>query len=113
VLRDSMQRLLPSIEYDIHRADGPVSLWVVNDHLAPVPKANVKWKITDPHGGGKPVVRSRTVDIPADAVIKVTDLGALPRIGGGAARLDVWIEDEHGQFLARSSLSNEDYVIRK
>ncbi len=112
-LRDSMQRLLPSIEYDIHRAEGPVALWVVNDHLQPVPKAVVKWKITDPKSGSAPAVRSRTVDIPADAVIKVTDLGALPRIGGGAARLDVWIEDEHGAFLARSSLTGEDYVIRK
>jgi beta-mannosidase len=112
-LRDSMQRLLPSIEYDIHKADGPVSIWVVNDHLQPVEKAQVKWKITDPRGGGKPVVRSKLVEIPADAVIKVTDLGALPRIGGGAARLDVWIEDEHGAFLARSSLSGEDFVLRK
>jgi beta-mannosidase len=112
-LRDSMQRLLPSIEYDLHKADGPISLWVVNDHLQPVPKAVVKWKVTDPKGGGKPVVRSVTVDIPADAVIKATDLGAIPRIGAGTARLDVWIEDEHGQFLARSSLSGEDYVIRK
>jgi beta-mannosidase len=112
-LRDSMQRLLPSIEYDIHKADGPVAIWVVNDHLQPVPKAVVKWKVTDPKSGNAPAVRSRTVDIPADAVIKVTDLGALPRIGGGAARLDVWIEDEHGTFLARSSLTGEDYVIRK
>jgi beta-mannosidase len=112
-LRDSMQRLLPSVEYDIHNAEGPISLWVVNDHLQPVPKATVKWKITDPRGGGKPVVRSVAVDIPADGVIKATDLGALPRIGAGTARLDVWIEDEHGQFLARSSLSGDDYVIRK
>ena len=112
-LRDSMQRLLPSVEYDIHKADGPISLWVVNDHLQPVPKAVVKWKITDPKSGSKPVVRSVTVDIPADGVIKATDLGALPRIGGGTARLDVWIEDDHGQFLARSSLTGDDYVIRK
>jgi beta-mannosidase len=112
-LRDSMQRLLPSIEYAIHKADGPVAIWVVNDHLQPVPKAVVKWKITDPKSGSAPAVRSRTIDIPADSVIKVTDLGALPRIGGGAARLDVWIEDEHGTFLARSSLTGEDYVIRK
>jgi beta-mannosidase len=112
-LRDSMQRLLPSIEYDIHKADGPISLWVVNDHLQGVPKASVKWKLTDPRAGSKPVVRSVTVDIPADGVIKATDLGALPRIGAGTARLDVWIEDEHGQFLARSSLTGDDYVIRK
>jgi len=111
-LRDSMQRLLPSIEYDIHKADGPISLWVVNDHLQGVPKATVKWKLTDPRSGSKPVVRSVTVDIPADGVIKATDLGALPRIGAGTARLDVWIEDEHGQFLARSSLTGDDYVIR-
>jgi beta-mannosidase len=112
-LRDSMQRLLPSVEYDIHKAEGPIAIWVVNDHLQPVPKAVVKWKITDPQSGNKPVVRSVTVDIPADAVIKATDLGALPRIGAGTARLDVWIEDQHGQFLARSSLSGDDYVIRK
>jgi beta-mannosidase len=112
-LRDSMQRLLPSIEYDIHKAEGPISLWVVNDHLQGVPKAVVKWKLTDPKTGNKPVVRSVTVDIPADAVIKATDLGAIPRIGAGTARLDVWIEDANGQFLARSSLSGEDYVIRK
>ena len=90
-----------------------MALWIVNDYLQPVPKAVVKWKLTDPKGGSKPVVRSRTVDIPADGVIKVTDLGALPRIGAGTARLDVWIEDEHGQFLARSSLVGDDYVIRK
>jgi beta-mannosidase len=112
-LRDSMQRLLPSIEYDIHNAAGPISLWVVNDHLQPVPKAVVKWKVTDPRSGSKPVVRSVTVDIPADAVIKANDLGAMPRIGAGTARLDVWIEDQHGQFLARSSLTGDDYVIRK
>ncbi|HVZ74191.1 MAG TPA: glycoside hydrolase family 2 TIM barrel-domain containing protein [Polyangia bacterium] len=111
-LRDSMQRLLPSIEYDIHKATGPIALWVVNDHLQGVPKATVKWKLTDPKGGGKPTVQSRTVDIPADAVIKVTDLGSIPRIGAGTARLDVWIEDEHGTFLARSSLTGDDYVIR-
>jgi beta-mannosidase len=110
-LRDSMQRLLPSIEYDVHKADGPVALWVVNDHLQAFEKAHVKWKVTDPRGG-KPEVRSRVVDIPADAVIKVTDLGALPRIGAGAARLDVWIEDEHGGFLARSSLTGDDFVLR-
>jgi beta-mannosidase len=116
-LRDSMQRLLPSIEYDIHKADGPISLWVVNDHLQGVPQAVVKWKVTDPKTantpGGKPVVRSVTVDIPADGVIKATDLGAIPRIGAGTARLDVWIEDASGQFLARSSLTGDDYVIRK
>jgi beta-mannosidase len=112
-LRDSMQRLLPSIEYDIHDAQGPISLWVVNDHLQGVPRATVKWKLTDPHGGSKPVVRSVVVDIPADGVIKATDLGALPRIGAGTARLDVWIDDQHGQLLARSSLTGDDYVIRK
>jgi beta-mannosidase len=112
-LRDSMQRLLPSVEYAIHDANGPVAIWVVNDHLQPVPKATVKWKITDPKGGGAPTVRTKVVDIPADAVIKVTDLGAMPRIGAGAARLDVWIEDEHGTFLSRSSLTGDDYVIRK
>jgi beta-mannosidase len=112
-LRDSMQRLLPSIEYDIHKATGPISIWVVNDHLQDVPKAVVKWKLTDPKSGSKPVVRSVTVDIPADGVIKATDLGAMPRIGAGTARLDVWIEDAQGQFLARSSLTGEDYVIRK
>jgi beta-mannosidase len=112
-LRDSMQRLLPSVEYDIHKAEGPISLWVVNDHLQGVPKAVVKWKVTDPKTGNKPVVRSVTVDIPADSVIKATDLGAIPRIGAGTARLDVWIEDQHGQFLARSSLTGDDYVIRK
>jgi len=112
-LRNSMQRLLPSIEYDIHKADGPISIWVVNDHLQPVPKAVVKWKLTDPKSGSKPVVRSVTVDIPADGVIKANDLGAMPRIGAGTARLDVWIEDAQGQFLARSSLTGEDYVIRK
>jgi beta-mannosidase len=112
-LRDSMQRLLPSIEYDLHKANGPISIWVVNDHLQDVPKAVVKWKLTDPKGGSKPVVRSVTVDIPADGVIKATDLGAMPRIGAGTARLDVWIEDAQGQFLARSSLTGDDYVIRK
>jgi beta-mannosidase len=112
-LRDSMQRLLPSIEYDIHKADGPISIWVVNDHLQGVPKAVVKWKLTDPKSGSKPVVRSVTVDIPADGVIKANDLGSMPRIGAGTARLDVWIEDAQGQFLARSSLTGDDYVIRK
>ena len=96
-----------------HKATGPISLWVVNDHLQGVPQAVVKWKLTDPKSGSKPVVRSVIVDIPADGVIKATDLGALPRIGAGTARLDVWIEDENGQFLARSSLTGEDYVIRK
>jgi beta-mannosidase len=108
-LRDSMQRLLPSIEYTIHEPNGPVSLWIVNDHLTPFGKARLKWKITDPKGG-TPAVQSRMVDIPPDAVIKVTDLGGLPRVGAGAARLDVWIEDAGGAFLARSSLTADDYL---
>ena len=88
-LRDSMQRLLP--EHRVRHPTRPtatISLWVVNDHLQPVPKAVVKWKLTDPKSGSKPVVRSVTVDIPADGVIKATDPGrdAEDRRGDGAAR---------------------------
>jgi beta-mannosidase len=103
VLQSSMQRLLPSIEYDIHKPDAPIALWVVNDLLQPLPKAKVGWKIT----GAAP--QERVIDIPADDVVKVADLGVLP-IATSATTLEVWIEDDHGKHLSDSRLTRDDFV---
>lgn len=105
-LRDSMQPVLPSIEYGISDPNHAITIWVVNDRLEAYRQARVKWRI----GAAAAPVETRTVDIPADGVIKVADLGLRPDIARGDNTLDVWIEDAAGKVLGRNTLEAADFI---
>jgi beta-mannosidase len=107
-LRDSMQRLLPSIEYDVHDPRKPVSVHVVNDLLAPVARARVVWRVMD--GDARVSAGERQVDVPADGVVRVADLGTIAALSSPRGRLDVSIEDAGGKTLARSSLTASSFI---
>lgn len=107
-LRDAMQRLLPSIEYDVHDPKGRIALHVVSDLLAPIPRARVVWRVMD--GETRLSAGEREVDIPADAVVRVADLGAIAALASPRGRLEVAIEDASGKTLARSQLGAADFI---
>ncbi len=107
-LKESMQRLLPSIEYTPTDPAKPVALYVVNDFTTPFPGAKMKWTITEP---GKPdSTGAQAVDIPADGVVRVTTLGSVPALGDPRGRLDVSIVSASGETLARASLGHDDFL---
>lgn len=107
-LSNSMQPVLPSIEYQIDDREKSLALHIVNDLLTVFPKAALKWRIVSLDG--KPgTVSSRTLDIPADTAFKVVDLGPHPEVTRGTSRLDAWIENRDGKILGKSSLTQQDF----
>jgi beta-mannosidase len=107
-LRSSMQPVLPSIEYTIDNRDKPIALHIVNDLHRAFPSARLKWRIASPQSRAEPT-SSKELDIPEDSAFKVVDLGPLPSVTRGGARLDVWIEDAAGKVLGKSSLAASDF----
>jgi len=107
-LKISMQPLLPSIEYDVHNPQKPVSLHVINDRHRAYPAATLQWRIK---AGRKILDRgSRTMDIAPDSMMKGVSLGSLPKVTRGDATLEVLIQDRRGKELARNTLSAADFV---
>ncbi|MBZ5703471.1 MAG: hypothetical protein LAN84_16680 [Acidobacteriia bacterium] len=111
-LRDSMQPLLPSIAYAVSDPAQPLSLYVINDYLRPFAKTRLKWRVVDASGRPGPE-ESRTLDIAADSVMKVVELGTLPEVTAGKAQLTVWLEGASGQVLGRNHLDATDFVLRR
>jgi beta-mannosidase len=107
-LRDAMRRLLPSIEYDVHDPSKPVALHVVNDHLTPFPGAVLRWRVVE--SGRSALAAERRVDVPADGVVRVAEVGVVPALASGKGRLEVVLEDAAGKELARSGLGPEDFI---
>jgi beta-mannosidase len=108
-LAASMQPLLPSVDYDPQDPKHPIAIYVVNDLATPLAGARVAWRVVE---GEKPSVEGeKMLDIPADGVVKVADLGALPALAT-KERLDVRIVDPTGKEQARSTLGPEDFVDR-
>ena len=110
-LRDSMQRLLPSIEYDVHDAKKPITLHIVNDHLNAFDHARLEWRVIE--GETRVLVGERRVDIPADGVVRVADLGVIPALSTPNGKLEVWIDDAAGKVLARSELTAASFIALK
>jgi len=107
-LAQSMQRLLPSLEYTPDDPGKPITLHVVNDLDAPERGARVAWTITTP---GQPEARGeRTLDLPADDVLRVADLGVVPALASPGGRIAVSIVSAGGVTLARSVLDHEDFL---
>jgi beta-mannosidase len=110
-LQRSMQRVLPSIEYQIDDPAEPLVVHVVNDDLRAYPQARLRYTLVDAAGkrldGGE-----RAIDIAPDSVARALALGPHPEIAAGRARLDVWIDDATGVTLGRSRLEAADYVPR-
>jgi beta-mannosidase len=107
-LTEAMQRVLPSIEYDPRNPGKPVSLYVVNDLVTPLAHARVQWRATAP--GERDVDGTREVDVPADSVIRVADLGTLGAIAQRKGRLAVRIESATGELLGSAELGPEDFL---
>jgi beta-mannosidase len=107
-LKESMQRLLPSIEYTADDRRKPITLYAVNDFTTPFAGAKVTWKISEP--GKADSVGSRTVDIPADDVIKVAALGSVAALSNLQGKIDVTIASASGDALARSTLGHDDFL---
>ncbi len=106
-LRSSMQPILPSIAYNVLEPTQPLSLHVVNDTYTAYPKAHLKWRID------KGETHDKVVDVPADASIKVEDLGVMPDVTTGTSTLLVWLEDSSGKKLGENSLSAENFIAKQ
>jgi beta-mannosidase len=107
-LRDAMQPVLPSIEYDIDNPEAPLAVHVVNDRPEAFPGAVVRWRVV-PRFGRKPPDQSRTIHVPADGVVRALELGSMPEIARGESVLEVWLEDRRGRLLGHSKLSEQDF----
>jgi beta-mannosidase len=106
-LRDSMQRLLPSFEYDVHDPRKPIAIHVISDHLTPFPGVKLVWQV---ESGGKRVSEGeKALEIPADVAMKVVELGVVPALAAGG-RVEARIEDGAGKVLARSELRREHFI---
>jgi beta-mannosidase len=108
-LEASMQPLLPSVEYDPQDPKHPVAIYVVNDRAAALPGARVVWRVAEGETIG--LEGEKTLDIPADGVVKVVELGALPTLAT-RQRLEVRIVDAAGHEQAHSTLAPDDFVDR-
>ncbi len=107
-LKQAMQPVLPSVEYDPHDPSKPMAIHVVNDRLQPLLHARVSWRATV---SGRPDVEaSREIDLPADAVVRVADLPAAATLLAGGGRLEVRIASASGEVLGRSELGPEDFL---
>jgi beta-mannosidase len=106
-LKSSMQRLLPSIQYTPDDPLKPIALYAVNDFTTPFPGAKLTWTIHQP---GRDEVGDMTVDIPADDVVRVVDLGRLPALAEPGGAIDVSILSASGETLARSTLDHDDFL---
>lgn len=111
-LKSAMQPVLPSIAYQIDDAQKPLSLFVVNDLLKDFPAAKAKWKVV---GGAHAVAeQSRDIDLKADSVTKITDLGPMPDVAhDGGGQLEFWVESSDGNVLGRTTLSAPDFLLTK
>ncbi len=107
-LRDSMQRLLPSIEYDVHDATKPITLHIVNDYEQAFDKARISWKIVDAKGAH--AEESRVVDIAPDSAAKVVELGVIPALASGA-HLVVTVEDATSKVLGTSEIGPDAFLV--
>jgi hypothetical protein len=108
-----MQRVLPSLEYSPRDPGKPVVVYVVNDMLRSFDHARVLWRTTAAgEGAPRDIEGSRELDVPADAVVRVADLGTLGALASGKGRLEVRIESASGELLGRSTLGPEDFLDR-
>ncbi len=79
-----------------HRVQGdgpgaPLSLIIVNDLHREFPRS------TREMDGRRQTVTDKVIDIPADGVVDVASLGAMPAVTTGAQTLRFWIEDAQGK----------------
>jgi beta-mannosidase len=106
-LAQSMQPVLPSLKYDPRDPGKPVTISVVNDMAEPINQARVRWRAVGPTGAmGE---ESREVDIPADSVVRVADLGVVSALAS-RGRLEVLVERASGEVLGRAALGPEDFL---
>lgn len=103
-LKNSMQLVLPSVSYQIDDPRQPVSLFVVNDRHSAIPGATVSWTI-----GTK--IQHKMLDIPADAVIKVEDLGPITGVSLGNEVLKISIRDSKMNVVGTNELSAADFIL--
>jgi hypothetical protein len=104
-----MRPLLPSIEYDPHDAKKPLAIWIVNDTLSAYPGAKLMWRVLEDgkpaQGGGE-----KRLDIAADAAAHAVDVGPVPALAAGHAKVEVTLENAKGELLERSELGADDFL---
>ena len=110
-MRASMQRLLPSIVYDPQDRAAPIAIYAVNDYVHAFPRARVSWQLSG--AGTQATSGEKVLDIPADGVVKVVDLGVIAGFAKGGARLEVHIRGAEGEALADAQLGADDFVDRR
>jgi beta-mannosidase len=109
-LKGAMQPLLPSISYDPHNPGGPIGITIVNDYTSSFLQARVVWQLKE--GEKVQLVEERRLDIPADGVVHVADLGVLSPFAKRAknALLEVTVLRASGEVLARADLGFYDFL---
>ncbi|HEY2515181.1 MAG TPA: glycoside hydrolase family 2 TIM barrel-domain containing protein [Polyangiaceae bacterium] len=110
-LKESMQRLLPSLEYAPDDPTKPITLYVVNDFTNAFPGAKAKWTLKRSDGTEKK--GERALDIAADSVARVAELGSMPELSDARARLDVTVVNGKGETLGHASLQQDDFLERR
>ena len=89
--------LCRSVEYSPSDPSKPVALFVVNDEPRAFAKARVEWRMIEQ--GQRDKGGHRDLDIPADSVLAVANLGILPAIAQGHVRLEVTVQSAQGDRL--------------
>ena len=95
-LQESNQPLGVFMEH--HRE--PVAVWAVNDFDRPLPAVTVRWVVTGA-GGCRITEGERTVDLPADSALRVSDL-VFPTRPEETQRVSLWIHDSSGALLCEN-----------
>jgi beta-mannosidase len=106
-LKEAMQQVLPSLEYVPDDPRAKIVLHVVSDLPTVIEGARVAWKIA--HGGEEQAFERR-LDVPADDVVKVADLGVVSGLAEGSARIEVTVTTAAGEVLGRATLGREDFL---
>ncbi len=107
-LQNSMQPVLPSIDYQIDNPDAPLSIVVVNDLHQSMP-AILKWWVGEA-GSHQGSVQQSKITIPEDGVAQPIAIGSQPEVTRGSKTLEVWLEDSAGKRLGQSTLTREDFI---
>lgn len=106
-LKQVMQPLLPSIEYDPVDPMLPIKLWVINDTYTTYPNATLHWQL------GTEPPQTKALSIAATSSKEAVTLGTLANqlIETDDKVLTVWITNEKGKLLSKNQLSAYDFWL--
>ncbi len=109
-LKESMQPVLPCIQYHVSVPTNKVTLWAINDLHKDFKSASMKWKLTG-NDGNVIVEGGREIELMRDSIQKVASVKGTRAIYKDEAKLEVWIDDSNGNRLGTNTLTRQDLII--